>query len=239
MCRHFIVVDRAEVDRIAREIERDLAAHEGEFSTLDPLESVEAAAVKDATAAPVPQQPSLFDLAHEQGAPAAEDLRRDAFPSSPVPIIAYGGGLRLSVADLAWGFDAPWKKGPVFNTRIETALAGEGMWAEPFARGRCLVPAWTFFEPHATETVPSARTGRPVKRQYRFSRPDGRPLLIAGVQDGARFSVVTTSPNGAVAPVHDRMPLVLEQDEAVRWLAGDCAALADRSRIALDAAPVC
>lgn len=49
--------------------------------------------------------------------------------------------------------------------------------------------------------------------------------------------IVTTAPNAATAPVHDRMPLVLREDEVKSWLAGDPMAFADRSAIALDVAP--
>ena len=51
------------------------------------------------------------------------------------------------------------------------------------------------------------------------------------------FSIVTTAPNATIAPVHDRMPLVLREDEVESWLAGDPMAFADRSTIALDVTP--
>ena len=38
-------------------------------------------------------------------------------------------------------------------------------------------------------------------------------------------------------PVHDRMPLVLREDEAESWLADDPMFFADRSAIALDVTP--
>lgn len=219
MCRRFIVVDRAEVARIAAEIARDLEAHAGELGTLDPLE-----AWRPFLSAPVPDVPGA---------------RREAFPQAVVPLIAPTGvGSQLAIADMAWGFEVPWKRGPVFNTRIETALDDPTcMWAESLAQRRCIVPAWTFYETHATETVPSTRTGKPVKRQYAFERPDGAPLLLAGIHDQGRFSLITTQPNGAVAPVHNRMPLALNAHEATLWLTGTYAPLLDRSSLALAATP--
>lgn len=219
MCRHFIIVDRAEVARIAAEIARDLEAHTGELEAMDPLESYQ-----PHLAAPVPDSPGE---------------RRDAFPSTVAPLIApTGHGSQLAIADMAWGYIVPWKRGPVFNTRIETMLGDPScMWAESFARRRCVVPAWSFSESHGTEVAPSARTGRPVKRQYAFRRPDGRPLLLAAIHDRGRFSLVTTEPNPAVAPVHDRMPLALDIAEAVAWLTGDLGRLADRSALQLTSTP--
>ncbi len=49
--------------------------------------------------------------------------------------------------------------------------------------------------------------------------------------------MVTTDPNAAVAPVHDRMPLVLRPHEVSLWLSGGYQALADRSALALDVRP--
>ena len=153
-------------------------------------------------------------------------------------IVPTGCGAQLAVADMAWGFDASWKAGTVFNTRIETAL-GEtaGMWGDAIRRRRCVVPARAFFESHAAETVPSARTGRPVKRQYAFRNADGSPLLMAGLHERGRFSLVTTAPNEMVSRVHDRMPLVLAPGEAALWLAGRYEGLADRSSVHLEAVP--
>ena len=129
----------------------------------------------------------------------------------------------------------------VFNTRLETALdqleRGYGMWATAIATGRCLVPVRAFYEGHATERVPSERTGRPVRRQYRFRLPGAPAMLLAGVAEGGRLSIVTTRPNRDVAPVHDRMPLVLGPGESQAWLAGDFDSLADRSGVRLSFEP--
>ena len=158
----------------------------------------------------------------------------DAFPKSIVPIIAQEHG-ELAPLDLRWGFTAPWDTRKVlFNTRIETALDQKsGVWREAIEHGRCIVPTFGFFEPSATETVANPRTGKPIKRQYEFALP-GRLTLLAGVRDEEAFSVVTTSPNRFVAPIHARMPIVLEPNEVSRWLSGDFAALADRSNVILD-----
>lgn len=195
MCRRFIPIDCDEVARIAAEIERDLAAHADELASLDPIEAYEDFLFFPESAQPdraeqrakreeAPVQLSLFDGESDEPAEArgtgaiGRANRPEALPSSVVPlIVAAGDGCGLAVAHMAWGYEVPWKNGPVFNTRIETALRSEGsMWAESFARRRCLVPARGFYESHATETVPSERTGRPVKRQYAFAAPDGAAL---------------------------------------------------------------
>ena len=132
-----------------------------------------------------------------------------------------------------WGFDAPSdaKAKLVFNTRIETALthagARRGMWAEPIDRGRCLVPALSFYE---------SWTRNPPRRgaQARFCYPGHKAFLLAGVQQGDRVSIVTTEPNADVSPLHSRMPLVLGPGESSVWLGPDFARLADRSAVRLE-----
>lgn len=98
------------------------------------------------------------------------------------------------------------------------------------------MPVRAFYESHRTETVPSERTGRPVRRQYRFRLPGARAFLLAAVQSDGRFSIVTTEPNANVAPVHDRMPLVLGPSESSVWLGEGFATLTDCSAVKLTSA---
>ena len=111
------------------------------------------------------------------------------------------------------------------------------MWAKAIAQGRCLVPVRAFYEGHMTEKTESERTGRPVRQLYMFRLPGARAFLLAAVREGDRFSIVTTKPNASVAPVHDRMPLVLGPGESGVWLGPDFATLADRNQITLLSGP--
>ena len=182
----------------------------------------------------------------------------DAYPKAPVTIIrtATAEGVRpkaldfwgpgpqrpsdvssgqkmppLEPATLIWGYDAPWSKDVVFNTRIESA--DKPFWRDSLEHRRCLVPCLGFYEPHQSETYPSPRTGKPLKRTYRFTDPTGAVLLMAGLWKDDRFSILTTTPNPTVAAVHGRMPLVLEPEEVPLWLDGDVAALGNRDDVAL------
>lgn len=164
--------------------------------------------------------------------------RGQARPGSSVLLFGRNAELgELEIDRALWGFTPEYAKRTVFNTRIESALAGSPMWKGPIQDGRCVIPAVAFYEPHAIETVTSPKTGRPMKRQYRFASPDDQPLLLAGVQQDGRCSVVTTQPNRWVAPVHDRMPLILRFEEVLMWLSSDWADLADRSHEELAVAP--
>ena len=172
----------------------------------------------------------------------APDPTRDARPGSRVPVYVPGKAGGLEVVALEWGFPLDGRPHAVFNTRIETALdqlrlGRRGMWAKAIRDGRCLVPVRAFYESHRTETVTSERTGRPVRRQYRFRLPGVRAFLLAAVRLDGRFSIVTTEPNESVAPVHDRMPLVLGPGESGAWLGEDFAKLSSRDQVRLLANP--
>ncbi|MGN0076886.1 MAG: SOS response-associated peptidase family protein [Parafannyhessea sp.] len=144
----------------------------------------------------------------------------------------------------------------VFNTRIETALeqarTGRGMWAEPIRYGRCLAPVRAFYEWWTQPNPPAApggcaadaADGKPAtaasrkktqRPQVRYGLSGHSIFLMACVWEGERFSVVTTRPNASVAPVHNRMPLVLGPGESRIWLGDDWPQLADRSAVPLTA----
>ena len=60
------------------------------------------------------------------------------------------------------------------------------------------------------------------KRAYRFSAGHSELLYMAGIyshwDDGARFIILTVPANLSVAPVHDRMPLILPRQSVRTWL---------------------
>lgn len=166
------------------------------------------------------------------------EARQQARPGNTISLIAPTLDNRLlEITQATWGFEVDWGKGLVFNTRIESAIGASPTWSKAVKTGRCLIPAAAFFEPHASETIPSARTGRPVKRPYRFSDPNDMPLLLASVKDGDRCSIVTCEPNRHVAPIHPRMPLILRFEEVPTWLSPDWPTLVNRNAVKLIVEP--
>ena len=161
--------------------------------------------------------------------------RLQARPGNEVDAVANLNG-DVVVQQFMWGFSVPWNSRPVINTRLESALGGTKMWSGPLREGRCIVPAASFFEPRNVDVPDGSETKRAARQSYEFTQPDGLPLLIAGVQDAGCVSIVTTQPNADVAPIHQRMPLVLAFEEVPLWLQGeiaDLASLADRSAVPL------
>lgn len=148
----------------------------------------------------------------------------------------------LDVQSLRWGYPMPPDGKLVFNTRLERAPFSP-LWSDSFEKRRCIIPVAAFYETSSREYALNP-TGRKVKQVYRFGcgKPAGdengneglgatteadessvkvRPLLLGGIWQDDRFSIMTTEPNEAVRPVHDRMPLALSMQGALAWLAGD------------------
>ncbi len=134
---------------------------------------------------------------------------------------------RRAVTAYRWGLVPHWstdlKAGSrMFNARAETITTSPAF-RGAFARRRCLVPVDGFYEWKREGTI---------RQPYAIVRDDGRPLVLAGLWAGWRdpasdpeaplirrtFTIVTTTPNGAMADLHDRMPVVLPDDAWDRWL---------------------
>jgi putative SOS response-associated peptidase YedK len=88
-----------------------------------------------------------------------------------------------------------------------------------FKARRCLIPAGDFFDWQAT--------GAKHKQPYHFRRIDGALLGFAGLWERWKnaegqvvetCSIITTSANGIVRPVHDRMPVILDPADYGQWL---------------------
>jgi putative SOS response-associated peptidase YedK len=131
-------------------------------------------------------------------------------------------GKRRLVA-LRWGLVPFWAKDASIGRRLVNArldsLASKPAFREALTRRRCLIAASGFYEwgegPHST-------------RQPFFVRPRRDPLLaLAGLwerwrsPDGTTLEscvIVTTEANALLAPIHDRMPLMVARAEHDRWL---------------------
>lgn len=144
-------------------------------------------------------------------------------PSQTIPVIveeAAGRSLRL----MRWGFRPPWKqvgagKPDPINARAETLLE-RPMFRASVARKRCLIPADGFYE---WKVLP----GSAAKQPYYIRLKDRGLFAFAGLyaeaprsgeEPGQSCAIVTTSPNGLMAGIHNRMPAILEQSAEDAWL---------------------
>lgn len=129
---------------------------------------------------------------------------------------------------MRWGLLPYFAKSPAqfkgfstINAKAET-VATNPTWRTPFRRRRCLVPADGFYE---WKTI-----GPKKKQPYGFSLSNGQPLAFAGLWDAWKqpeggwlvsFAIITTDANEAMAPVHNRMPVILKPSDYDRWLTRD------------------
>ena len=149
--------------------------------------------------------------------------RYNVAPMQRAPVIRLREGLPV-VDELRWGLIPAWAKdaklaASCINARSET-VATKPAFRAAFKRRRCLVPADGFFE---------WQTAGKQKLPWWFVRPDGEPLLFAGLWESWQpaehpdvheqtFTLLTTRPNAVTAPVHDRMPVALSAAGAAEWL---------------------
>ncbi len=124
---------------------------------------------------------------------------------------------------LRWGLVPPWSKHPasavkMINARRET-LRERPAYRDAFRRWRCLILADGFYE---WQALPDGR-----KQAYWITRHDGLPFAFAGLwsrwrsPQGAQIrscTIITTAANEAIAPLHDRMPVILQPPEEAVWL---------------------
>lgn len=149
--------------------------------------------------------------------------RYNIAPSQAVAAVRIppSGGAR-EVVLLRWGLIPSWAKDPslgdrMINARAETA-AGKPAFRSAIRRRRCLVPASGFYEWKRTN-------GR--KQPYYIRRPDGKPFGFAGLWESwegpgqaavESCTILTTSANELLLPIHDRMPVIVSPADYDLWL---------------------
>jgi putative SOS response-associated peptidase YedK len=126
---------------------------------------------------------------------------------------------------LRWGLVPSWAKQPdtglkMINARVET-VEQRPAFRRAFERYRCLIIADGFYEWRRLPAGP--------KQAFHITRADGGLFAFAGLwsiwhgEDGRRLrtcTILTTAANPAIAPLHDRMPVILAPEAEAAWLEG-------------------
>ena len=135
----------------------------------------------------------------------------DVFPAQNATIIK-GQEHHLAAEQMRWGFPGFEKGKLLINARAETALE-RPTFRESVQDRRCIIPARGFYEWNKS------------KEKFTFERKETPVLFMAGCynryEGQERFVILTTDANSSVAPVHNRMPLILEQEELKDWVLDD------------------
>ena len=122
------------------------------------------------------------------------------------------------VEELVWGLIPNWSKEPkaIINARAET-LEDRASFSDSFEKRRCLIIADGFYE--------WRRVGK-ARQAFYFQKKDESSFAFAGIWDRWRngelwvrtCAIVTTDANELLAPVHDRMPVMLREESYEKWL---------------------
>lgn len=163
------------------------------------------------------------------------EARYNIAPGTEVPVFLAIDG-EPAARMLRWGLVPAWSKDPkiayqTINARAETVAekpAFRGAWR---AGRRCIVPASGWYEWQA---------GPAGKQPWHIAAADeANPLGFAGLweswraPDGAVLqscTILTVPAAEAIAPLHDRQPLVLDPADWPVWLAAPPATVADLLR---------
>ena len=124
---------------------------------------------------------------------------------------------------LRWGLVPSWAKQPdtglkMINARVET-VAERSAFKRAFERYRCLIIADGFYEWRRLPSGP--------KQAFHITRSDGGLFAFAGLwsiwygEEDRKLrtcTILTTAASSAIAPLHDRMPVILDRDAESAWL---------------------
>lgn len=147
--------------------------------------------------------------------------RYNIAPSQMLPVVRQlPSGVREFVC-ARWGLLPSWVKEPgevakPINAKAETA-ALKPMFRAAFRKSRVLVPVDAFYE-----WLPAAGGKQPYLVRLR----DKAPMGIAGLlehwpgPEGEQltFTILTTEPNALMAPIHNRMPAIIQPEHYDIWL---------------------
>ncbi|OAI19414.1 hypothetical protein A1359_03730 [Methylomonas lenta] len=149
--------------------------------------------------------------------------------------------------NLFWGLVPSWAKDAknsahLINARMET-IREKPSFRSAFKHRRCLIPANGFYEWQKSDSG---------KQAFHIHRQDNQIFAFAGLWEQWQHetetlyscTIITTEANQLMQPIHDRMPVIISQDEYPKWLdtsdEGDHAfeLLADRAYELMTATPV-
>ncbi|MDQ2808932.1 MAG: SOS response-associated peptidase [Chloroflexota bacterium] len=139
-------------------------------------------------------------------------------------VVPQGAGRQLTA--MTWGLVPRWAREPsarysTINARAET-VAEKPTYRGPLRQGRCLVPASGFYEWQG-----SGKSKQPYYMQVVGDDGPGALFAFAGLYDcwhgpdGAAlwsYTIITTTANDRLTPIHARMPVILPPAAEAAWL---------------------
>lgn len=142
----------------------------------------------------------------------------EVFPDSLVPVIASSKAGKKTVFPMLWGYHVDGVARVIANARAETA-AEKPTFRDGWALHRCIVPASWYYE---WEHLPTPGGKTRAGDKYAIMPKNGELTCLCGLyrmENGyPHFVILTRAPGESVASIHNRMPLILPEAEAERWI---------------------
>jgi putative SOS response-associated peptidase YedK len=146
------------------------------------------------------------------------DSRFNIPPTLDIPVIRQrADSTDREVVSMRWGLIPSWtkdpKKAPLLNNARSDTVAEKPSFRSALKKRRCIIPASGFFE---------WLTEGKNKQPFYFYPTQTKLFGFAGLWETwneiQSCTIITTDPNEVMAPVHDRMPVILGVNDYDTWL---------------------
>lgn len=136
----------------------------------------------------------------------------DVRPSEEALVLFYAQDA-WQPAMMRWGFPGRDGKQLLINARSE-AVTEKPSFKQSIRERRCVILVSGFYEWGGSAVGGS-------RQKYTFFLPESQKMYLAGCfreyEDGKHFVILTVAANTSMAPVHDRMPLLIPEDRLDEW----------------------
>ncbi len=162
------------------------------------------------------------------------ERRWNIAPTASVPVVFETKAGERVAENLRWGLVPHWAKDPGIGAKLNNArsegLADKPSFRQALRRRRCILPASGYYEWQAG----TGADGKPAKQPWYISPRQAPCFAMAGLFEAWRAPgsaedspwlltccIVTMAAPQSLAPIHDRMPVMLAPEQIAAWLARD------------------
>lgn len=176
----------------------------------------------------------LFDVAVERNRLGNAEPLPAIYPKHMAPVVRNDADGARELVALSWGFRTTKKSkktGAIiqpgaWNNARDDKVRSSGLWKGSFEDRRCLVPASSFCEAKGRNPATyywfalkgdEYRPALAFAGMWQTSRYQGKE----GTEEVETYTVITTSANEIVKPIHpQRMPVILKPEDYEQWMDG-------------------
>jgi putative SOS response-associated peptidase YedK len=149
--------------------------------------------------------------------------RYNVAPSQKIAAIIQDQDIKL--VGMRWGLIPFWSKEPttkysLINARVETIL-NKRAYSRPFKKWRCLIPATGFYEWKKVGKIKTPMHIRLKSKELFAFAGIYNPWKSPSKKTVLSCSIITTTPNNVMKPIHNRMPVILRKKDETTWINPD------------------